>query len=128
MSRVLTGISFVVLLVIAAELAIGEAFLVSARPFGTSLPIAALLAAVGNLVIGLVGERMLRHPAGAALPGLVWLVIVIPFGSRRGGEGIVVPGTFRGLAFYLAGTAAAATVVGIARAKKVASPPDDSGR
>lgn len=104
--------SYGVVLVLAVELAVWECFLVGARPFGTAFPIAALLAVVGNVTLGLAGARVLGSRTGAVLPGMLWLAIALLFGSGRSEGDTVVPETARGLAFLLLGTLAAAGVAG----------------
>jgi hypothetical protein len=115
--------SYLLVLVLALEVAVGEAFLVAARPFGEPLPVAALAAVVGNVALGRLGARVLGRPApGAAGPGLVWLVAALALGSGAPGGDRVVPGTGRGLAFLVAGAAAAAGVVAVTAGKNGASP------
>ena len=111
MSRVA---SYLLVLVVGLELAVWEAFLVAARPFGLALPLAAALAVGGNLLVGLAGARVLRRPLGAGLPGLVWLGVALGLGTKTAEGDVVVAGTWRGTAFLRAGTAAAAVAVGLA--------------
>ncbi len=91
-----------------------EAFLVAARPLGLALPVSAVLAGVGNLVVGLAGARVLRHSVGAVLPRVLWLGIALALGTGTAAGDHVVPGDFRGTAFLLTGTAAAAAAGGLA--------------
>jgi len=104
-----------VVLVLTVELAVWEAFLVAARPFGTGFPLAALLAVVGNVLLGVAGARVLGSRTGAVIPGVIWLAIALLLGSGRPEGDAVVPETVRGLAFLLLGTLAAAGVVGALR-------------
>ena len=53
---------YALVLVVALELAVGESFLVAARPFGMALPVSAVLAVVGNVTLGLLGARVLGRP------------------------------------------------------------------
>lgn len=110
-------VRFGLVVVLAIELAVWEAFLVPARPFGWPLPVAAALAVVGNLALGTAGARSLGSRWGAAIPGIVWLVVALTFGSGRSEGDRIVPDTVRGLAFLLLGTLAAAGVAGAAGAK-----------
>lgn len=105
--------AFLLVLLLALELAVWESFLVAARPFGSTLPLAAALAVVGNLAVGVGGARVLRRPLGAAAPGLVWLVVAVVLGTKTAEGDVVVTNTFRGMAFLLAGTAAAFVAVGL---------------
>jgi hypothetical protein len=99
-------------LVLAVELAVWGAFLVSARPLGHALPVAALVALVGNVAVGRAGAQVLGRRAGAVVPGVIWLVVALVLGSRRPEGDVIVTSTFRGLAFLFVGTLAAAAVVG----------------
>ena len=104
-----------VLLVLAAELAVWEAFLVGARPLGTGFPLAALLAVAGNVALGLAGAAVLGSRAGAVWPGVLWLLVALTLGSGRAEGDRVVPDSLRGFAFLLLGTVTAAVVVGAVR-------------
>lgn len=118
------GLIYLLVVLLSVELALWEAFLVAARPFGLALPVSAVLAGVGNLVVGLGGARVLRHPAGAAIPGVLWLSIALALGTGTAAGDRVVPGTWRGQAFLLIGTAAAAAAVGLAaNARKTGATP-----
>lgn len=122
-------VRFALVLVVALELALAESFLVAARPFGTALPVSAVLAVVGNVVLGVVGARVLGRPLGAALPGLLWLAVALTLGSRRAEGDVVVTSTWRGISFLVAGAAAAAGVVAVTAAgKNGATPGGDSRR
>lgn len=111
-SRVTVVASYALVLVLTVELAVWESFLSSARPFGSTFPVAALLAVVGNVGVGVAGARVMRSRGGAVLPGVLWLVIALRLGSRRAEGDAVVTGSVRGFAFLLLGTIAAAAVVG----------------
>ena len=117
MSRVGTAFSYALVLVLTVELAVWEAFLVGARPFGQPLPVSALVAGVANVGLGLAGARVLRRRIGAVLPGGIWLVIALTLGTRRTKGDLIVTGSFRGLAFLFVGTIAAAAVVGVTGAR-----------
>lgn len=110
-ARVATAASYALVVVLTVELAVWGAFLSGARPFGEPLPVAALVAAVGNVSLGIAGARVLRRRLGAVVPGVIWLVIALALATKRGDE-LVVLGNFRGTAFLLVGTVAAAAVVG----------------
>jgi hypothetical protein len=120
--------SYVLVLVLALEAAVGEAFLVAARPLGRPLPVAALAAVLGNVVLGRLGARVLSRPAAGAGPGLVWLVVALAFGSGAPGGDRVVPGSGRGLAFLVAGAAAAAGVVAVTAGGKNRTSPEAASR
>jgi hypothetical protein len=104
-------LGYLLLLTLAVELALWESFLVGARPFGAGLPVSAVLAVVGNLVLGRLGAAVLRTTVGAAVPGLLWLGITLTLGSRTAEGDLVVTNTFRGMALLVGGSAAAAVAV-----------------
>jgi hypothetical protein len=108
------GLLYLIVVVLAVELALWEAFLTAARPLGVALPVSALLAGVGNLVVGLGGARVLGKPVGAVIPGVLWLGIALALGSGTAAGDRVVLGNWRGGAFLLVGTASAAAAVGLA--------------
>ena len=103
---------FGLVLLLGCQLVVWEAFLVGARPFGLALPVAAVLAGVANLALGLAGARALGSRTGAVVPGVLWLACALVLSSRRAEGDVIVPNTGRGTAFLLVGTLAAAAVVG----------------
>lgn len=102
-----TGLTYLLVLLVSAELGIGECFLTGARPWGHPLPLAAAVAAVANPLLGYVGGRVLRHGAGAVLPGLVWLALVTLLGAQRPEGDVIVPATARGWTLIAVGAVAA---------------------
>jgi hypothetical protein len=106
------GAAYALVLVLTVELALWGAFLTGARPFGYAFPLAAVVAVVGNVVLGRAGERVLGRRVGAAIPGVVWLVIAVTLGTTRSEGDLVVRGDFRGLAFLVLGAVAATAAVG----------------
>ena len=118
------ALRYLLVLVVALELALGEAFLVSARPLGHPWPVAAAAAFVGNLALGRAGARVLDRPAGAAGPGVLWLVVALVLGTRRTEGDLIVTNTWRGIAFLVAGAVAAAVAVGLAGAGKNRATPE----
>ena len=117
---------YALVVVLALELAVWESFLVAARPFGVPFPLAALLAVVGNVALGVAGARVLGNRAGAVVPGVVWLAVALTLGSGTAEGDRVVPDSLRGVAFLLLGTLAAAGVVGVLRLR--ATPGASAGR
>jgi hypothetical protein len=107
---------YALVLLLALEVAIGECFLVAARPLGHPWPVAALAAVVGNVLLGVAGARALGRAGGSAGPGLIWLGVVLTLGSGPVGGDRVVPNSGRGVAFRVAGAAAAAAVVALTTA------------
>jgi hypothetical protein len=126
-SRVAQVAAYALVLVLAVELALWGAFLVAARPLGTAFPVAAVVAAVGNVGLGVAGARVLGRRAGAAVPGLIWFAIALTLGSRKTEGDVVVTGGLRGLAFLTVGTVAAAAVVGLSGRPR-ATPEGRTGR
>ncbi|MCW2598797.1 MAG: hypothetical protein JWM02_626 [Frankiales bacterium] len=116
MNRVATAASYALVLVLAIELAVWGAFLVGLRVFGYGLPVAALVAGVGNVSLGIAGARVLRSRLGAVLPGLIWFVIALTLGTKKTEGDVIVQGGFRGVAFLVVGSVAAAAVVGVTSA------------
>jgi len=115
---------YALVLVVALELAVGESFLVAARPFGIALPVSAVLAVVGNVTLGLLGARVLGRPVGAALPGLVWLAVALVLGTKRAEGDVVVTSSWRGISFLVGGAAAAAGVMALSSAGKNRATPE----
>jgi hypothetical protein len=122
--------SYALVVVLTVELAVWGCFLVAARPFGQPLPVAALVAVVGNTAVGLAGARVLGRRLGAVVPAVLWLGIALTLGSARPEGDRVVTETFRGLAFLFAGTVAAAAAVALSGARHGtgASPGASGGR
>jgi hypothetical protein len=118
------SLRYLLVLVVALELAVWECFFVAARPFGVALPVSAVVAVIGNVVLGLVGARVLERPVGAAIPGLVWLGPALAFGSSGIGGDRVVTSGWRGIAFLVAGAAAAAGVAGVTSAGRPRTTPE----
>jgi hypothetical protein len=116
--------AYALVIVLAVEVAVWGAALVAARPFGQPLPVAALVAGVGNVSLGIAGARVLRRRLGAVIPGIIWLVIALGLGMQTTEGDLIVPGTFRGLCFLLVGTVAAAGVVGLTGNRTTPEPPD----
>ncbi len=99
-------LAYLLVLVLAIELAVWECFLVPAPPPG----LAAGLAVLGNITLGRVGGRLL--PGGGLGPGLCWLAVALTFSLTGPLGDVVVPGDNRGVLFLVAGTAAAAVGLG----------------
>ena len=102
-----TAATYVLLLVLTVELAVAECFLTGARLGNHPLPVAAALAAAGNPVLGHAGRRLLGRTAGAVVPGVVWLVVVMVLGSQRAEGDVIVPATLRGYTLIAVGAVAA---------------------
>ena len=102
-----TGSAYLLVLVLGVELAVAEAFLTGARPWGHPVPVAAALAALVNPALGYAGGRLLRRAAGAVLPGVLWLATVTLLSSQRPEGDVLVPATSRGWSLIAVGAVAA---------------------
>lgn len=112
--RVATSATYGLVLVLALLLAVWGAFLVPLRIGTVPLPVAVLVALVGNAALGWWGGRLLGRP-GAAGPGLVWLAVALSLGSQRREGDLVVPGSAMGLVFLLVGAVTSAVAFGAVR-------------
>jgi hypothetical protein len=122
LDRVLQVAAYTVVLVLAAELAIGESFLVGARVLGEPLPVAAIVAGVANVLLGRTGGRLVAASWGAIVPGLLWLLVVFPLGISRSEGDLIVTGDLRGFALLVAGSLG--VVIGASTARATPSVPN----
>lgn len=115
-SRVAT---FLVLVVIGAELALFGGFLALAAPrlHGIPIPIGPLIGLVGNFAVGLWAVRLTGGRAAIGALTIGWVVCVIPLGTTRPAGDLVITNDVKGLAFLLLGSLAwaAAAVVSVVR-------------
>lgn len=102
--------TYLLVLVLSVELAVWGAFTVLLRVGGQPVPLGIAVAAVGNVVLGTWGGRVLGRRVGALGPGLVWLVVALQLASTRPEGDLVVVSGLRGFAFLIAGAVAALTV------------------
>ena len=107
-SRTSRVLAYALVLVLAVELAVWECYLVPFRVLGVPLPLAAVLAAVGNLALGRAGAWIAGRRAGALAPVACWLVVAVAFSTTGPLGDVVVPGNARGVLFLVAGAGAAA--------------------
>ena len=119
------------LLVVGLALGVIGSFLVPLRVGGTLVPLAPVLAVVGNVAVGVLGARAVGSRAGAVVPAAGWLLVVLALGSARPEGDVVLPGGggegMVALAFILLGAVAAAVGVGLGPATG-ATPSGASGR
>ena len=108
-----TYASYGLVLLLAFLLAVWGAFLVPLRWGSTPLPLAWVVALVGNGALGWYGGRLLGR-SGALVPALIWLVVALALGSKRGEGDLIVPGSVSGLVFLLVGAVASAVAYGAA--------------
>jgi len=106
----------VLLFVLGLVLGIFGAFLIPAGPRIGSvlLSIGVAVAFIGNIVSGVLGTEMTGNRLGAIVPGIGWVVAVLPLGAKRPEGDLVVTGDTKGYAFLLAGLIAAVGVVALA--------------
>lgn len=90
--RLATAASYALVLVLAVQNAVLSAFLLPLRVGGVLVPVSLLLAGGGTALIGVVGARVVRARWGAAVPGLLWVVLALIAGSRRAEGDLVVAG------------------------------------
>jgi hypothetical protein len=103
--RVLAG---VLIALTAAGLAVVESFLVPLRIGSVPFPITILLAVAGNVGLAKLAGRKTGSIAGAAVPPVLWLVVIIVLSLPRPEGDLIVPGNLTGLAFLFAGAVAGA--------------------
>jgi hypothetical protein len=101
------GGAYLLVLLVTVELAVAECFLTAARPWGHPLPVAAVVAAVANPVLGYAGGRVLGRGAGAVIPGALWLALITWFGAQRAEGDVLVAATARGWSLIAVGAVGA---------------------
>lgn len=103
--RVLGG---VLVAVAAVWFAVVESFLVPLRIGSVPFPVCILLAAVGNVLLARLAARWTDTTFGAAIPPVLWLLVVMVLAARRDEGDLVVPGTTVALLFLFVGAVAGA--------------------
>jgi Family of unknown function (DUF6113) len=100
-------------LVVALSLltAVWGAFLVPLRVGGVPVPLSVVVAAGANVALGVAGGRLYGR-LGAAVPGVLWFVVVATMANSRPEGDLVVVQTTTGLLFLLIGSICAAVPVG----------------
>lgn len=81
---------YVVLFLLGVALGVWGAFLVPLRLPGGIEGLADVIAVVGNLAVGFFAAVGVRNVAGAAMPGVGWLLTVLVLGSVARPQGEVV--------------------------------------
>jgi hypothetical protein len=94
--------------VAGAALAVGGSFLVPLRIGSVPIPVSVLLAVLGNVALARLAGRWTGSVAAAAVPPVLWLVVVIVLSLPRSEGDLIVPGTLTGLVFLFAGSVAGA--------------------
>lgn len=103
--RVLSGL---LVAVAAAALAVLECFLVPLRIGSVPVPIVVPLAMAGNILLARLAGRWTGSVAGAAVPPVLWLAVVVVLALPRAEGDRIVEGTLTGLVFLFAGAVAGA--------------------
>ena len=98
----------VLVAVAALGLAVVESFLVPLRIGTVPLPVSVLLAVAGNIALPRLAGRWTGSVLAAAVPPVLWLVVVVVLSLPRAEGDLIVPGTVTGLVFLLAGSVAGA--------------------
>jgi hypothetical protein len=94
--------------VAAVGLAVLECFLVPLRIGSVPFPIVVPLTMAGNIVLARLAGRRTGSVAGAAVPPVLWLAVVIVLALPRPEGDLIVQGTLTGLVFLFAGAVAGA--------------------
>jgi Family of unknown function (DUF6113) len=94
--------------VAAVGLAVLECFLVPLRIGSVPCPIVVPLAMAGNIGLARLAGRWTGSVAGAAVPPVLWLAVVIVLAVPRAEGDLIVPGTVTSLVFLFAGAVAGA--------------------
>ena len=87
----------------ATLLAIVESFLVPARIGDAHVPLAGLIAVVGNVALPLLMLYLTRHRLVALLPGLAWFVVVIMATSPTSEGDLIITSMWTGVVLLIAG-------------------------
>ena len=121
--------AFGLICALAVLLALWEVFLVPLRVGGVPVPIAALLAPVTTLVLGLAGAVVLGQRAGAVVPGLLWTAVPVLLSLGGSGGDSITPSSSVGSLCWLAvitlgPVGAAYAVLGAGRAAELGQSAD----
>ena len=92
----------------AIELAALECFLVPLRAGRVVIPVAVVVAVLGNAVLPRLAVAASGRRGVALLPPVLWLAVVFVFAAPRPEGDLIVPGTWSGLAFLFLGAIGAA--------------------
>lgn len=96
----------------ALQLAVLECFLIPLYIDAVPVPLAVVLAVVGNVAAPRLMYVATAHRMVCVLPVALWLIVTLVLASRGPGGDLVVPGTVMGLAFLFLGTIAGAFAAG----------------
>lgn len=117
----------VLVAVAATALAVVESFLVPLRVGSVPLPVSVPLALLGNAGLSRLAGRWTGSVIGAAVPPVLWLVVVVVLSMPRAEGDLIVPGTLTGLVFLFGGAVAGAYGVATAAVRRVRPAPSGRG-
>jgi hypothetical protein len=117
----------VLVAVAAVALALLECFLVPLRVGSVPFPIAVPLAMAGNVVLSRLAGTLTGSIVGAAVPPVLWLVVVIVLALPRAEGDLIVQGSLTGLVFLFAGAVAGAYGVAAEITRRVKPAPPRRG-
>jgi hypothetical protein len=108
----------------AAAFAMLEVFLVPMRIGTTPFPLAIVLAVVVNVLAPALMHWATEIPMTSFVPAVVWFLVVGPGTVTGPGGDVLIPGTWQGVTFLLAGVAAivAGLVLDAIRTTRAAAP------
>jgi hypothetical protein len=98
----------VLVALLAVEVAVWECFLVMLRVGRVPVPLSAVAAVAGNVLLARAIVTVTGRRPAALLPPVLWLLTVLVFAAPRAEGDLVVPGTWQGLAFLFLGALAGA--------------------
>jgi len=116
MGRALLATTVAAICVLAFVLAVIGSFLSPAvwHPLSVPFPVGSAVAVVSNIAIGVLGVRGAGSRLAPTLTALIWLGVALLLGSQRAEGDLIVPGTWPGVVYLFAGTAAAAVPIAMA--------------
>lgn len=120
--------AYALVLLLAFELAVWECFLITARPFGFPVPVAHVLAVVGNVLLAGAATWASGTARGAVGPAIIWLGVVMVFALPGPLGDIVVPGNARGVLFLVVGMVSAVGAVSLTKRASRTTPQPQTGR
>jgi hypothetical protein len=105
----LVGLAYGVLAVLGLLLGLLGSFEFSWR--AGSVPVAAIVLSVVNLLVFRAAGWAMESKLGAGVPALLWMIILVVLSSRRPEGDLVVTGTSPGYVYMFGGAAAALVAI-----------------
>jgi hypothetical protein len=118
----------------ALILAVLECLYVNLRIGRTPVPLAQIVAMLGNLGLPWAMSKLTGRRGTALIPALLWGVIAVVFAASGPGGDVVVPGNWQGIFLLLGGAGAAVLSIVVlvqpaGRARRTSAPqPQSEGR